>query len=358
MLAGVTSSISSISSVSCPFSSSLPFASLGSASAARSVLMTRNSCSSSPTFDRARPPVSSATVNPARDGCRFSPGPLDYGMTGSGPYGAAGLPSPQGGAAMKFMLMGRDDTSAADPAQRERRIARHQQIGQELVAQRGLVGGSGLVMLSATLSPEAGATTLRIEGGKPRIIVESLAERRQNLTSIDVIDFGAREEAVDFAKKAFAHDGHATEIRSVHEMWFTYHGSGRGDAPKFAILFLNDERMIAALPAAEVDRSVTRHAQVGWQYSAEKGLLRGETFSFAGVRLRPSAEGTSHRIEGGRHLTSDGPFAETKELVGGLQLVDCACGQEAVEWAEKLAVRDGEVMEIRAVESLWWIYHG
>jgi hypothetical protein len=262
---------------------------------------------------------------------------------------------------MKFMLMGHEDAVGGErleQAERDRRTARHRQVGQELVAERGLVGGSGLVMISAELSPSAVATTLRVEGGKPSVRDESSAERTQILTSIDVIDFGAREEAVDFAKKAFEHDGHATEIRAVHEMWFTYHGGGRGDARKFAILFLNDERTIAALPPAEIERSVKRHEEIGWQYSAEKGLVRGETFSFAGVRLRPSAEGTMHRIDGGRHLTSDGPFAETKELVGGFQLFDCESKEEAVEWAKKLTVRDGDVMEIRAVESLWWIYHG
>lgn len=259
---------------------------------------------------------------------------------------------------MKFMLMGREEAAwkRLDEAERSRRIGRHQQVGQELIAQRGLGDGAGLVMLSAVLRGDAGATTLRMEDGVAREVDGT--GRVDTVTTVDVIDFGAPQEAADFVEKAFAHDGHTTEIRAVHEMWFTYHGGARGDAPKFGVFFVNDERAIAALPAAEVERSVKRHEEVGWQYSAEKGLLRGETFSFAGVRLRPSSEGKMHRIESGRHLMADGPFPESKELVGGFQLFDCASVAEAVAWAKKLAVRDGDAMEIRPIDSLWWIYHG
>lgn len=259
---------------------------------------------------------------------------------------------------MKFMLLGREAKAqweGIEPAEKRRRRARHVQAVQDLVAQR-LAGGSGLVLISAELSPDAAATTLRVAGGSARVVEP--AQVGEVLTSIDVVDFDSHRQAVDFAKSTFDQVGQRSEIRAVHETWFAYHGAARGDEPKFAVFFLNDERAIAALSPAEIERSVRRHEEVGWQYNAEKGLARGETFSFAGVRLRPSAEGTMHRVEDGGHVTSDGPFVEIKELVGGLQLFDCASRQEAVEWAKKLAVRDGDGMEVRAIESLWWIYHG
>jgi hypothetical protein len=43
-----------------------------------------------------------------------------------------------------------------------------------------------------------------------------------------------------------------------------------------------------------------------------------------GVRLRPSGEATTVRVRGGETLVSDGPFAETKDLIGGIVVVDCA----------------------------------
>jgi hypothetical protein len=261
---------------------------------------------------------------------------------------------------MKYMLMGCEDAAAWQrlaPGERARLGALHRRAGQELVAQRGLAGGDGLTMISADLDATASITTLRVESDAPRAREVAPGEALA-LTSIDVIDFASREDAAAFARRAFDLDGHTTDIRPVREMWFTYHGGGRGDSPKFAILFLNDERRIAEMPQAEIDRTVKRHEEVGWQYSAEKGLMKAETFAFAGVRLLPSADGLRHRVDRGRHILSDGPFAETKELVGGFQIFDCESREQAVEWAKRLAVRDGDAMEIRPVESLWWIYHG
>jgi hypothetical protein len=51
-----------------------------------------------------------------------------------------------------------------------------------------------------------------------------------------------------------------------------------------------------------------------------------------------------------------GRFAETKEVVGGVCIIDCASKREAVEWAQKLVLRD-DAVEVRPVRSMWWIYH-
>jgi hypothetical protein len=54
---------------------------------------------------------------------------------------------------------------------------------------------------------------------------------------------------------------------------------------------------------------------------------------------------------------TDGPFAETKEVAGGFNLVACASIDEAITWANKLALRDGDAIEVRPVEGCWWVYH-
>ena len=53
----------------------------------------------------------------------------------------------------------------------------------------------------------------------------------------------------------------------------------------------------------------------------------------AGVRLRPSAEAVTVRVRGGEVLLSDGPFADTKEQVGGFELVECTDLDQAIEVA-------------------------
>jgi hypothetical protein len=69
----------------------------------------------------------------------------------------------------------------------------------------------------------------------------------------------------------------------------------------------------------------------------------------AGERLRPVVDATTVRVREGETLVSDGPFAETKDFVGGFALVECADLDEAIEIAagHPYARRGG--VEIRPV---------
>jgi hypothetical protein len=68
-----------------------------------------------------------------------------------------------------------------------------------------------------------------------------------------------------------------------------------------------------------------------------------------GEGLQPSATATTVRIdEGGDTLVSDGPFAETKEQLGGYYLLDCEHLDAAIAWAKKIPMPGGTV-EVRPV---------
>ncbi|MGH2985764.1 MAG: YciI family protein [Solirubrobacterales bacterium] len=69
----------------------------------------------------------------------------------------------------------------------------------------------------------------------------------------------------------------------------------------------------------------------------------------AGEGLQESANATTIRIsDEGERLATDGPFAETKEQVGGFYLVECENLDQAIEWAMKVPLRAGAV-EVRPV---------
>jgi hypothetical protein len=69
-----------------------------------------------------------------------------------------------------------------------------------------------------------------------------------------------------------------------------------------------------------------------------------------GVQLQPAETATCVRVVGGRMLMTDGPFADTKEVLGGFCLVDAANLDEAMELAAQVpAVRFGGVVEVRPV---------
>jgi hypothetical protein len=71
----------------------------------------------------------------------------------------------------------------------------------------------------------------------------------------------------------------------------------------------------------------------------------------AGDGLQASSKGARVRFTGGKPAVTDGPFAETKELVAGFWIIQAKSKAEAVEWARRVPFVDGEV-EVRQVFEL------
>ena len=89
----------------------------------------------------------------------------------------------------------------------------------------------------------------------------------------------------------------------------------------------------------------------------EQNAIMGEYFAISelpGVRggnqLQPPATATTVRVEDGRTLTTDGPFAETKEALGGYYLLEADDLDAALEVAARIpAARMGGAVEVRPV---------
>jgi hypothetical protein len=77
--------------------------------------------------------------------------------------------------------------------------------------------------------------------------------------------------------------------------------------------------------------------------------LKDEGYHLAGEALYPTHDATTVRVRGGKTITTDGPFAETKEQLGGFYLVDCPSLDEAIEASAKMPVGDDGSVEIRPV---------
>jgi len=69
----------------------------------------------------------------------------------------------------------------------------------------------------------------------------------------------------------------------------------------------------------------------------------------AGEALHPSSTATTVRVRNGKVNTTDGPFTETKEQLGGYYLVDCKNLDEAIQWASKIPHAKESAIEIRPV---------
>ncbi len=68
----------------------------------------------------------------------------------------------------------------------------------------------------------------------------------------------------------------------------------------------------------------------------------------AGEGLHPSAKGARVTFSGRTRTVTDGPFAETKELIAGFWLIQVRSKDEAIEWAKRVPFQEGEI-EIRQV---------
>jgi hypothetical protein len=69
----------------------------------------------------------------------------------------------------------------------------------------------------------------------------------------------------------------------------------------------------------------------------------------AGEGLQPSTTATTVKVTDDEPLVTDGPFAETKEQLGGFYLLDCRDLDEALDWAKKVPLEPGGSIEVRPV---------
>ena len=107
--------------------------------------------------------------------------------------------------------------------------------------------------------------------------------------------------------------------------------------------------MICTDPAREEAERAKKGDAILAEYGAfseemgKRGVLRG------GERLRPASDAKTVRVENGKVLTADGPFAETKEQIGGYFIGECPDAKQAVEIAAKIPGARHGMIEVRPI---------
>ena len=108
---------------------------------------------------------------------------------------------------------------------------------------------------------------------------------------------------------------------------------------QYAMMIYADPGYAEALPDAEREAVLAGFA-----------ALLDDDRCVAAAQLQPAETATCVRVAGGRTLMTDGPFADTKEVLGGVVLVEAANLDEAIELAARIPVtRFGGVVEVRPV---------
>jgi hypothetical protein len=116
----------------------------------------------------------------------------------------------------------------------------------------------------------------------------------------------------------------------------------RRRAMKYLLTLWGDESRFAELTPEQIQENM-KHWDAYTNETKNAGAYLG------GEGLEPTATATTIEIRpGGDHVVSDGPFAETKEQLGGFYLLDCENLDEAIAWAKRIPMPGGKV-EVRPV---------
>ena len=111
---------------------------------------------------------------------------------------------------------------------------------------------------------------------------------------------------------------------------------------KYLLALIGDESRYA-------DRTPEEMAEGMKQWDAFTSEVIDAGVHLGGEGLQPSATATTVKIqESGDPIVTDGPFAETKEQLGGYYLLDCKDLDDALAWAKKIPMPGGSV-EVRPV---------
>ena len=114
---------------------------------------------------------------------------------------------------------------------------------------------------------------------------------------------------------------------------------------QYLLLIYSNEVEYDARPPAEV-------AQTMADYGAfTQGIIQNGNYK-GGERLRPVATATTVRVRNGKALTTDGPFAETRETLGGYYLIDAKNLDEATAIAARIPGARYGCVEVRPIWAM------
>ena len=111
---------------------------------------------------------------------------------------------------------------------------------------------------------------------------------------------------------------------------------------QYLLLIYEDEQRFAGLDSSAFKAELGEYHSFGREF---EGIIKG------GNALQPTATAKTVRVRDGKQLVTDGPFAETKEQLGGYYLIEASNADEAIAAAARIpGARFGSV-EVRAIQT-------
>ena len=223
---------------------------------------------------------------------------------------------------MRFIWMHKaDEASEADVPPSAELIARVGRLMEEMAKSGVLLAGEGL-------QPSSTRVRLKFSGGERTLTQGPLSGSNEVLAEFAIVRMKSMDEAIEYASRFGRAAGEAEiDIGQVKEPW------DLGLCPKppepttrFMIMHKAD-RNFEAGPVA--DSSEINLIETLTEEKAD-ALLSAE-------RLQPSSMGKRLRFSEGKFRIIDGPFTESKELIGGYCIVEVKSRDDAIAWALRFA---------------------
>src|SRR6516165_10520638 len=201
------------------------------------------------------------------------------------------------------------------------------------------------------LQSSRAAKTLRSKGGKVIVTDGPYAETKEQLGGLGVIEARDLNHAVELMVNHPAIRFGPIEIRPIDgELTARVQpepedSKGSSEGMTFVCLGYGDENAWNAMSNAE------RDARIGECITYDT-VLRKYGLSVGGVALQSVRTAKTLRSRGGRAVVTDGPYAETKEQIGGIAINKFNDIERAIEaWLKHPCLRVGDVLEIRPADE-------
>ena len=114
---------------------------------------------------------------------------------------------------------------------------------------------------------------------------------------------------------------------------------------QYMLMIYNDETEVATLPPEKMGPRMAA-------YGAYTEAIRSAGVLLGSNRLRPSATATTVRVADGKTQVLDGPYAESKEQLGGYYLIEAPDLDAALEWAARCPGASHGLVEVRPVWTM------
>lgn len=108
------------------------------------------------------------------------------------------------------------------------------------------------------------------------------------------------------------------------------------------MLLINVDKTAPPRQKAEMEAILQGHERFEAELQAAGKMVHTE-------RLRSDEEASRVRLKAGQRQVTDGPFTETKEILGGFYVIECDTKNEAIEWAKKILLREDRTVEVRPI---------